>query len=375
MKQLMNIFVSCGEVSGDIYAGGFIREALTLDPSAKIWGMLGPESIKAGGVAGWSYDELKLMGLLEIIPAIPRILRLKRDIAREIMRVKPDSVVLIDSPDFHLMLAKSLRRLGYSGKIVSLIPPTVWAWRAGRVRNLKRDFDFCLPLFSFEHEYLLTHGVKSFWHSHPLVREMMGVNVSESFRERFGHERVVALMPGSRHYDIRFHMDILLGTAEILRERGYLPVFSVAEGLNVSLADEVRSRVSDSGFEFWDGSGRELMLGAEAVAGVSGTVSVEAMMLGRFMVVIYNMRRLNYAILKRLVRVDKISIPNMLTDKVIYPELLCDNATPERISRELEAYLEDENMKHETDKALQEARLSMGEGNAAKFWAECVINS
>lgn len=371
----MNIFVSCGEVSGDIYAGGFIREALTLDPSAKIWGMLGPESIKAGGVAGWSYDELKLMGLLEIIPAIPRILRLKRNIAREIMRVKPDSVVLIDSPDFHLMLAKSLRRLGYSGKIVSLIPPTVWAWRAGRVRNLKRDFDFCLPLFLFEHEYLLTHGVKSFWHSHPLVREMMGVNVSESFRERFGHERVVALMPGSRHYDIRFHMDILLGTAEILRERGYLPVFSVAEGLNVSLADEVRSRVSDSGFEFWDGSGRELMLGAEAVAGVSGTVSVEAMMLGRFMVVIYNMRRLNYAILKRLVRVDKISIPNMLTDKVIYPELLCDDATPERISRELEAYLEDENMRHETDKALQEARLSMGEGNAAKFWAECVINS
>lgn len=117
------------------------------------------------------------------------------------------------------------------------------------------------------------------------------------------------------------------------------------------------------------------MLGAEAVAGVSGTVSVEAMMLGRFMVVIYNMRRLNYAILKRLVRVDKISIPNMLTDKVIYPELLCDDATPERISRELEAYLEDENMRHETDKALQEARLSMGEGNAAKFWAECVINS
>ena len=269
--------MSCGEVSGDIYAGGFIREALALDPSAKIWGMLGHESVRAGGVAKWSYDELKLMGLLEVIPAIPRILRLKREIAREIMRVKPESVVLVDSPDFHLMLAKSLRRSGYSGQIVSLIPPTVWAWRAGRVRNLKRDFDLCLPLFSFEHEFLTSHGVNSRWKSHPLVREMEGVEVSDIFRERFGHERVVALMPGSRRYDIRFHLDILLGTAEILKAHGYCPVFSVAGGLSADLADEIRTRAGASGFPYWDGSGRELMLGAEAVAGVSGTVAVEAM--------------------------------------------------------------------------------------------------
>ncbi|MBQ7170188.1 MAG: lipid-A-disaccharide synthase [Synergistaceae bacterium] len=370
---MKNIFVSCGEVSGDIYAGGFIREALKIDPSAKIWGMLGHVGISSGGSARWSYDELKLMGLLEIIPAIPRILRLKRNIAREIMSVKPDSVVLIDSPDFHLMLAKSLRQSGYKGQIVSLIPPTVWAWRSGRVRNLRRDFDLCLPLFSFEHEYLVAHGVNSRWKSHPLVREMEGVRVPESFRERFGHERVIALMPGSRRYDIRFHLDILLGTAEILRAKGYCPVFSVAEGLNVELADEIRERSGAAGFAYWEGSGRELMLGAEAVAGVSGTVSVEAMLLRRFMAVIYNMRRLNYTILKRLVRVSNISIPNMLTDKRIYPELLCGEATPERISRELERYLDDENVKRETDEALQEARLSMGTCNAAKFWAECVL--
>lgn len=371
----MNIFVSCGEVSGDIYAGGFIREALKISPSAKLWGMLGPEGVKAGGVAQWSYDELKLMGLFEIIPAIPRILRLKKEIAREILRTNPDSVVLVDSPDFHLMLAKSLRRSGYSGKIISLSPPTVWAWRSGRVKNLKRDFDLCLPLFSFEHEYLTAHGVKSLWQSHPLVYEMKGVKISEAFTKRYGHEKIIALMPGSRHYDIRFHLDILIGTAELLKARGYLPVFSVAEGLNANLADEVRKRVSVSGFEYWDGSGRELMLGSLAVAGVSGTVSVEAMMLGKFMTVIYNMRLINYAILKRLVRVKNISIPNMLTEKIIYPELLCDSATPERITRELERYLDDENVKRETDSALQKARASMGASNAAKFWAECALHS
>ena len=371
----MNIFLSCGEISGDIYAGSFIREALKIDSSHEIWGMLGAESINAGGRAEWSYEELKLMGILEVIPAIPRILRLKRNITREIMRVKPDRVVLTDCPDFHLMLAKSLRRSGYGGKIISLIPPTVWAWRAGRVKNLRRDFDFCLPLFSFEHEFLTEHGVKSLWQSHPLVYELRGVRVPEEFTRRFGGGKVIALMPGSRHYDIKFHLDILLGTAARLKAEGYLPVFSAARGLSEDLSDELRTKVKASGFEIWEGSGRELMLGSEAVAGVSGTVAVEAMLLGRYMAVIYNMKRLNYAILKRLVHVRRISIPNMLTDKDVYPELLCGEATPERITQELLRYLNDADVKNEIDTALKNARASMGNSNAAKFWAECVINA
>lgn len=370
---MKNIFVSCGEVSGDIYAGLLIRELLKLNPSLEVWGMLGSEGESSGGRAVWSYEELKLMGILEIIPAIPRLLRLKASITREVVRADPDAVVLIDCPDFHLMLARSLRKSGYKGRIISLIPPTVWAWRAGRVKNLMRDFDLCLPLFSFEHKFLLEHGVNSLWKSHPLVHDLEGVKVSESFRERFGGERVIALMPGSRRYDIRFHLDILLGTAGLLRAEGYMPVFSVAQGLTGSLADELRERVRASGFEFWEGSGRELMAGSLAVAGVSGTVAVEAMLLGRFMVVIYNMKRITHAILKRLVHVRNISIPNMLTGRQVYPELLCDDATPERITQELQRYLDDVNVKNETDTLLQNARASMGTVNAAEFWAGCII--
>ena len=372
---MKNIFVSCGEVSGDIYAAGFVREALKISPDVQIWGMLGPEAERAGGFSRWSYEELKLMGIVEVLPALPRILRLKREITREVMRVQPDCAVLIDSPDFHLMLAHSLRKSGYSGKIVSLIPPTVWAWRSGRVKNLKRDYDFCLPLFSFEHKFLLEHGVKSLWKAHPLVHELEGVRVSDSFRERFNGERVIALMPGSRRYDINYHLDILLGTAEILRAKNYMPVFSVAPGLSGELAEVLRGRVRASGFKLWEESGRELMLGAEAVAGVSGTVAVEAMLLGRYMVVIYNMRKLTYAILKRLVHVKHISIPNMLTERQVYPELLCGEANPERIVSELEGYLADQTVKHTTDARLHEARSSMGHEHAAHFWAECVMTS
>ncbi len=370
-----NIFISCGEVSGDIYAGEFIREFLKINPDARIWGMLGSEGVKSGGDMRWSYEELKLMGILEVIPALPRIFKLRNQIAREIMKEKPDAVILVDSPDYHLMLAHSLRKQGYSGKIVSLIPPTVWAWRTGRVKNLKRDFDFCLPLFSFEHKFLLKHDVHSLWKSHPLVHNMKNVCISEEFRKRFGDEKIIALMPGSRHYDIKFHLDILLGTAELLRREGkYLPVFSVAPGLSEELSDELKRRVSASGFELWNGEGRELMLGSCAVAGVSGTVAVEAMMLNRYMVVIYNMNRIIYAILKRIVHVKNISVPNMLTDKQIYPELLCDDATPDNIVRKLHSYLDDENRKREIDSYLIEAKTLMGEENAASFWAECITN-
>lgn len=372
---MKNIFVSCGEVSGDIYAGDLIRELLHLKPEIEIWGMLGPEGERAGGRLVWSYEELKLMGIVEVIPALPKIFRLKKNITCYILQEKPDAVVLIDNPDFHLMLAHSLRKSGYSGKIVSLIPPTVWAWRAGRVKNLKRDFDLCLPLFKFEHEFLREHGVKSCWRSHPLVHDLKGVKISEEFSNRFAGKKLIALMPGSRRYDINYHLDILLGTAELLRAKNYCPVFSVAPGLSENLADILREKVRASGFEFWEGEGRELMLGSLAVAGVSGTVAVEAMLLGRFMVVIYNMKKLTYSILKRLVRVKNISIPNMLTSEQVYPELLCKEARPQRIMNELESYLNDEKRKSEIDALLRDAKSSMGNCNAAEFWAECVIKS
>lgn len=370
---MKKIFVSCGEVSGDLYAGDFIREVLKLDPSIKISGMLGPEGQRAGGVAQWSYEELKLMGILEIVPALPKIFALKNSITDEIMKSKPDAVVLIDSPDFHLMLAKSLRRKNFAGKIICLIPPTVWAWRAGRVKNLRRDFDLCLPLFYFEHKFLIEHGVNSKWKAHPLVHDLEGVKVSDTFRKRFGDERLIALMPGSRRYDIDFHLDILLDAAKLLRSKNFLPVFSIAPGLSQSLADELRGRVKVSGFEFWEGEGRELMLASEAVAGVSGTVAVEAMLLGRFMVVIYNMKKINYAILKKLVHVKKISVPNLLTGREVYPELLCQDATPERIIYELENYLSDGSRREDIDTALREGKALMGDCNAAEFWADSVL--
>ena len=341
--------------------------------------MMGPRTEEACGefapdLPRWSYEELKLMGITEVLPAIPRLLRLRRTMVRAILERSPEAVVVVDSPDFHLGLVSRLRRAGYGGKTVCLATPTVWAWRSGRVRALRRDFDLCLPLFSFEHRYLAERGVNSRWAVHPLVEGLKGCRAPEALRRRTGDARVIALMPGSRRYDIRYHLERLIGAARILRDDGRLPIFSIAPGLSPALAAELRERLE--GFETWDGEGRELMEAAEAVAGVSGTVAVEAMLLRRYMVVIYNGNAVSWAIARALVRIPYISIPNYLagpTGTPLYPELLRGDARPERIVQELYRYTDDPAVRSEADRRMEEARAAMGAGDAAGFWAEAIL--
>lgn len=377
----MSLFVSCGEVSGDLYAAELVRALLRRRPAlrGRIWGMMGPRTEEACGelapdLPRWSYEELKLMGITEVLPAIPRLLRLRRTMVRAILERSPEAVVVVDSPDFHLGLVSRLRRAGYGGKTVCLATPTVWAWRSGRVRALRRDFDLCLPLFSFEHRYLAERGVNSRWAVHPLVEGLKGCRAPEALRRRTGGARVIALMPGSRRYDIRYHLERLMGAARILRDDGRLPIFSIAPGLSPALAAELRERLE--GFETWDGEGRELMEAAEAVAGVSGTVAVEAMLLRRYMVVIYNGNAVSWAIARALVRIPYISIPNYLAGppgEPLYPELLRGDARPERIVQELYRYTDDPAVRSEADRRMEEARAAMGSGDAAGFWAEAIL--
>jgi lipid-A-disaccharide synthase len=345
--------------------------------------MLGPQGKAAGGEVVWSYEELKLMGFMEVLPAIPRILRLRGRIVSEILRRNPAAVVVIDSPDFHISLAKKLRKSGYRGLLVFLVTPTVWAWRGGRTKWLRDVFDLCLPLFSFEHDFLAARGVRSRWAAHPLVEALANYDPPAELADRYRGARVVALMAGSRRYDIKNHLTQLIGAAKLLRSeksgpgargpgaRPLLPVFSVAPGLSEPLKRELLERTA--GFESWDGEGRGLMAVSEAVAGVSGTVAVEAMLLRRFIVVIYNVRGLAWLITRALVRTPYISIPNCLTGAPLFPELL-NEPRPERIVRELHAYLDDPARKAETDRRMEAAKNAMGTTRAAAFWARAIID-
>ncbi|NLB84015.1 MAG: lipid-A-disaccharide synthase, partial [Synergistaceae bacterium] len=276
------IFFSCGEISGDGYASGLLAALRSLGYDGDIVGMIGPRTVAGSGVPLWDSGTLAIMGISDALKALPRLLKLKRDMTEDILRRNPEALVVFDSPDFHLPLISGLRKKGWQGRIIYAVPPTVWAWRSGRCAPLARKVDLCLPLFRFEHEFLANRGVSSLWRGHPLVDEFL----SRAGRDR-PSSRQIALLPGSRRSEISMLLPPLLECADLLEERGYRPVFSLAPGLPGDLAEGMKKSLR--GREYDERGGRELMADSVAVAGASGTVAVEAMMAGRFMAVLYKM--------------------------------------------------------------------------------------
>lgn len=355
------IFFSCGEVSGDGYAAALAGALRKRDFSGPFFGMGGPMSAEAGAEIEKDSRELHLMGISDVIPAIPRLLKLKKELIRLIRSRNPMAAVLIDSPDFHLPLAAGLRKEGWKGPIVCLVPPTVWAWRSGRVKALRRDFDLCLPLFKFEHDYLRDRGVSSAWRGHPLVDEFPDT------LPKAGGKRI-ALLPGSRRSEVFRLLPPLKECAALLKDKGCDPIFSIAPGMPADLRERLCSDLAE--YEIWEGSGRDLMASSVAVAGASGTAAVEAMMLGKFMAVLYRGSFMSWLAWKTLVKTPHISIPNLLAGGEVYPEFIQGRATGENAFKALMSFLEDDSFRGRTDELLAGARGSMGLPGAADFWAE-----
>ncbi|MGI6251858.1 MAG: lipid-A-disaccharide synthase [Aminivibrio sp.] len=358
------IFFSCGEVSGDVYAAILGTALRKRGFGGPFFGMGGPQSEEAGAEIVKDSRELHLMGISDVVPAIPRLLKLKRELMELILARGPGAVVLIDSPDFHLPLAEGLRKKGWKGPVISLVPPTVWAWRSGRAKTLRRCFDLCLPLFKFEHDYLRSRAVNSAWRGHPMVDEFRASSPSPA-------EKIIALLPGSRRSEVFRLLPPLRECAALLRERGYSPVFSIAPGMPADLRKSLRDELGENAV--WEGRGRDLMASSLAVAGASGTAAVEAMMLGKYMAVLYKGGFLSWLAWKTLVKTPHISIPNLLAGEEIYPELIQGRARGENVFSALMAYLEDQPFRTRISQLLARAKGAMGQGGTADFWAEQIM--
>lgn len=364
-----SLFVGCGEVSGDHCAALLIRAIKRHGSSCDVWGMLGDEGKAAGGEALWSSGMLSLMGISEVLGAIPRLVRLKEEITAEVLRRNPAGVVVIDSPDFHIPLLKTLRKKGYSGRVFYIAPPTVWAWRQGRAGVIADLCDLCFPLFDFERVFLEARGARCLWFGHPLVMEMQRV-VQARIENRNGR-KIAALLPGSRRSEIGFLLPPLLEAAKELAERGFLPVFSVAPGLDRNSSDWLKRECR--GWDVFEGRGEELMAASDVVAGASGTAAVEAMILRKFMVVLYRASLSSWITYKLFVKTPWISIPNILAGEETYPELLQSGVSSENILRCIDDFHENPKERARIYAALERAVKSLGEGDAPAGWAESIL--
>ena len=282
---------------------------------------------------------LSVVGLVEVVSHIPRIYGEYRKMIHAAIEERPDVAILTDSPDFHLRLARRLKRLGIP--VVYLVAPQVWAWRRSRLRAIRRYVDRLLCIFPFETEFFAKHGIEAKYIGHPLTRLVKTSAKSDELRRRYGVSdgaQLVALLPGSRKGEIGRHLPFLLDAVrQIGKSRPELPLEFI---LAVPPGSNFRERISEPSIQVKEGQTWDVLACADLALAASGTVTIEAALLGTPMITFYRVNGLSWLMGKLLVRVPFYSMVNLVAGHRIVPELMQGEMTGERLATEALALLE-----------------------------------
>ena len=362
----MKLFFSAGEASGDVHGASLAREIKKIAPSTEILGFGGNLMAQEGVKLVRNFKDYNVMGVVEVLKNLRKIFQLLDDLTEIIRRERPDLLVLIDYPDFNWRLARRVKKFGI--KILSYVPPSAWAWRKGRAKSCAAIADVFIAIFPFELPVYQAAGAKIFFLGNPLVDTVKPSMSKAESRKFFGvneSEQVILLMPGSRKQEIKLLLPPMLEAVKLLPDkRFFLPVADGVEnlidtrGLNIKLVNSTRRY--------------DLMQIADAAIATSGTVILEAALLNLPCVVLYKMAPLNFFIGKLLVDIKFFSLPNILADEKILPELLQDEVTPEKISAEVLKILDN---RAEVLKNLQSACAKLGESGAAARVAKKILET
>ena len=306
--------------------------------------------MRAAGVrAVVNADSLSVVGLLEVITHLPRIRREFHKLLEAARRERPDAAILTDSPDFHLRLAKRLKRLGIP--VVYLVAPQVWAWRKGRLPLMRRVIDRLLCIFPFEGQFFSAQQIPTTYIGHPLTRLVKPSADPRELRRRFGLTEgvpLVALLPGSRTGEIGRHMPYLLEAARRIRAQ----VPSAQLILALPQDTKLKERFSSESIQVLEGQTWDVLACADLALAASGTVTIEASLLGTPMVAFYRVNRLSWLMGKFLVRVPFYSMVNLVAGRRIVPELIQSNLTGERLAGEAVRLLSDNDARNQMRRDL-----------------------
>jgi lipid-A-disaccharide synthase len=368
--------ISCGEPSGDVYAAALASEIKRLEPGAVVSGFGGSRLRGAGAALAGDFSGLSVTGLTEALRVLPRSWRLYRRLVRAARRERPDVFVPIDFPDFNLVLARALKRLGVP--IVYYISPQLWAWRRGRVRTIRRLVDRMLVIFPFEAPFYEQAGVPVSFVGHPLV-ELTPAVAREGFLQRHGLDAarpVVALLPGSRRNEVHAMLPDLVRAGAVMARRLPGAQFVVARAPHLS--DDLFAAldawpVPGSKPIVLEGHTDEILAAASVALVASGTATVQAALHGCPMVVVYRVAASTYRLGKRFVHVDTFAMVNLIAGRKVVPELIQDAFTPERAAAEALRLLTDDSVAARMRADLADIRARLGGRGASRRAAEEII--
>ncbi|HET7370222.1 MAG TPA: lipid-A-disaccharide synthase [Gammaproteobacteria bacterium] len=344
---MVTIGVVAGESSGDLLGAGLIKAIRTRRPDVRFVGVAGPAMAAAGCEVLADSDRLAVTGIVEVLEHLPGLLAFRRRLVRDFATLQPDVFVGIDSPDFNLGLETRLRARGL--RTIQYVSPSIWAWRPGRIKTIAKAVDRVLALLPFEKALYDAAGVDAVFVGHPLADEIAAVPERAEARRELNlpaGRKILALLPGSRRNELDRLAPVFLETAARLTRQ--IPELIIAAPMaSAALAAHFNSlRENEAGeldLRLFDGRSREVMAAADAVLLASGTAALEAMLLDRPMAVAYQLAPLTRAIVQGLglLKIDHVSLPNLLAGREIVPEFLQERARADLLAPAMAALLED----------------------------------
>jgi lipid-A-disaccharide synthase len=335
-----SILISAGEASGDLYASLLVRELRRRWPGAQFFGCTGPRLRGEGVETVVAAESLAVVGLVEVLAHIPRIYREYRKLLAAVKARKPTLAILTDSPDFHLRVARQVALMGIP--VVYLVAPQVWAWRQGRTRRMGRDLAKLLCIFPFEEAFFRSRGVPATYIGHPLVELVKPALSKMDFFAKHNlplDRPLIVLLPGSRRGESFRHLPALTEAAQIIG-RGRPAHFLLPASANTGAAF-FRERVKGAGIQVIEGEAWDAMAHADLALAASGTVTVEAALLGTPMVTFYKVNPVSWQLGRMLVRIPFYCMVNLIAERKVVPELMQDRMTGENLAACAISLLED----------------------------------
>lgn len=342
MTDLMRVALVAGEASGDILGAGLMQALKAQYPQIEFIGVGGPLMQAQGLTSYFPMERLSVMGLVEVLGRLPELLSRRKRLINTLITEKPDVFIGIDAPDFNLTVELKLRQAGI--KTVHYVSPSVWAWRQKRVLKIREACDLMLTLFPFEAQFYQDHQVPVRFVGHPLadtIPQQADRTAARDALSLSNDQPVVALLPGSRGGEVARLGSLFLDAAVRLR--------TLRPGIQFVLpcsSPERRAQLEqllvgrDLPLTLLNGRSHEALAACDAVLIASGTATLEALLYKRPMVVAYKVAPLTYRILKRLVTSTYISLPNLLAERLLVPEMIQDAATPEALAQLLAPLLD-----------------------------------
>ncbi len=363
------LLISCGEPSGEFYGAELVAELRRRIPDLEAFG-LGGDRLASENVRLLAHlKDLAVVGLVEVLSHLRRLKRLFDSVVGEAERLRPDVAVLIDYPDFNLRLARELKKLGIP--VVYYVSPQLWAWRQGRIKNVKRDVAKMLVIFPFEEQIYRDASVPVAFVGHPLIDHVKPPADRAAAARKLGLDGdrpVIALLPGSRNKEVAFNLPPMLGAIKLLREKR--PDLQFVLGAAPHLRTNAFHDAATLGITVVEGATRDVISAARVAIVASGTATVETALTLTPMVVVYRLSALTYTLGKPLLNVTNYAMVNLIAGRVVVPELIQNDFTPERVSEETLRVLDDGGPRAEMLANLEEVRGRLGKGGATAHAAD-----